>query len=314
MTFLPIAQRELRAASRRRSTFRVRWWTALWAIVYGGISLIGASFISGRKVGQILFEMLTFYAFVLCLLAGGYLTSDALSQERREGTLGLLFLTDLKGYDIVLGKLMATSLNAFYCLLALLPVTAFPLLLGGVTGSEFWRMALALLNTLFFSLAAGMFVSTFMRHSERAMLGALFVVLLFGAVLPLLAGTRMPGQLAHRIHPAWVSPFYAFHYSAGNFYPRQPRAFSSALLISNLLGWSFLAGASGLVPYISLENTSGLGFTTLFRSRFKRGSRTAPRATRTRPALHGKNPVLWLLRAGGENRWRPGLLSQGWAL
>ena len=29
-------------------------------------------------------------------------TADSLSAEKREGTLGLLFLTDLRGYDVVL--------------------------------------------------------------------------------------------------------------------------------------------------------------------------------------------------------------------
>ena len=63
--------------------------------------------------------------------------------------MGLLFLTDLKGYDVVLGKFIARSLPALYGLLALLPLIGIPLLLGGVTGSEFWRMALALVNALF---------------------------------------------------------------------------------------------------------------------------------------------------------------------
>src|SRR5215469_11630653 len=106
-----------------------------------------------------MFSVLTFYAFGLCLLAGVFFTAHSLTEEKREGTLGLLFLTDLKGYDVVLGKFAAVSLNAFYALLALMPMTALPLLLGGVTGAEFWRMALALINALFFSLAAGICVS-----------------------------------------------------------------------------------------------------------------------------------------------------------
>ena len=44
--------------------------------------------------------------------------------------MGLIFLTDLKGYDVVLGKLAATSLNGFYGLLAVFPLLAFPLLTG----------------------------------------------------------------------------------------------------------------------------------------------------------------------------------------
>ncbi|HQU46125.1 MAG TPA: hypothetical protein PK867_25150, partial [Pirellulales bacterium] len=42
------------------------------------------------------------------------LTADCISSERREGTLGLLFLTDLRGHDVVLGKLVVAGLGAFY--------------------------------------------------------------------------------------------------------------------------------------------------------------------------------------------------------
>src|SRR5438094_2612698 len=100
------------------------------------------------SLGHPLFTYLTGYAFGLCLFPGVFLTADCLSEEKREGTLGLLFLTDLKGYDVVLGKLMATSLNAFYGLLAIFPLLALPLLLGGVSLWEFCRVMLALVNTL----------------------------------------------------------------------------------------------------------------------------------------------------------------------
>src|SRR5215470_9449021 len=136
MTFLPIVHRELRVAARRRSTFRVRWWTALIAI---GMSFASLAFVQISRTrsaaGSSAFGMLTFYVFGICLLAGVFLTADLLSEEKRAGTLGLLFLTDLKGYDVVLGKFAASSLNAFYGLFALLPILALPLLAGGVTGA-----------------------------------------------------------------------------------------------------------------------------------------------------------------------------------
>ena len=151
MSFLPIAQRELRATSRRRSTRWIRCSAALLAIGASLISPALAPAIAGiANTVNPLFGVQTACAFGLSILAGMFLTSDCLSEEKREGTLGLLLLTDLKSRDVVLGKFVATSVNALYCLLALLPVTAVPLLLGGVTLAEFWRMTLALLNGMFF--------------------------------------------------------------------------------------------------------------------------------------------------------------------
>jgi len=40
MTFLPIVQRELRVASRRKSTYRLRSWTAIIAIGVSFVSLV----------------------------------------------------------------------------------------------------------------------------------------------------------------------------------------------------------------------------------------------------------------------------------
>ena len=50
-----------------------------------------------------------------CLLEGTRLAADCRGEEKREGTLGLLFLTDLQGYDVVLGKYLATSPRSFSC-------------------------------------------------------------------------------------------------------------------------------------------------------------------------------------------------------
>src|SRR5207249_5364389 len=110
-------------------------------------------------LGMALFVSMSILMNFYALLIGVLRTADCLSEEKREGTLGLLFLTDLKGYDIVLGKLAATSLNAFYGMLAIFPVMAIPLLAGGVTGTEFWRVALVSANNLLFSLAVGIFCS-----------------------------------------------------------------------------------------------------------------------------------------------------------
>ena len=184
MTFLPIVERELRAAARRKSTYRIRSWTALLAIVIGFFSLMFLWLARGRgSLGNPLFTYLTGYAFGLSLLAGVFLTADCLSEEKREGTLGLLFLTDLHGYDVVLGKLAASSLNGIYGMMAVMPMLAIPLLMGGVSPGEFGRMALVAINTLFFSLSVGICLSA-MSHSARKSMTATLVLLLLGLLLP----------------------------------------------------------------------------------------------------------------------------------
>ena len=127
MTFLPIVERELRVAARRRSTYFGRFAGALIAMAVGGWLLMVTYRQPSNQIGQALFIALSVMLFIYSIAAGARITADCLSEEKREGTLGLLFLTDLKGYDIVSGKLVANSLNTFYGLLAAFPVLAISL-------------------------------------------------------------------------------------------------------------------------------------------------------------------------------------------
>jgi ABC-type transport system involved in multi-copper enzyme maturation permease subunit len=178
MIVLPIVERELRVAARRRGTYAVRVLVALAAILIlaGTLWTVTSRGTPSAQHGRFLFRALLVVGFTYCLLAGARATADCLSEEKREGTLGLLFLTDLKGYDVVLGKLAASSLNSIYGLLAILPVQALSLQLGGVTPGELARSALLLLNTLLFSLATGLFVSALSRDERKAMFATVFVL------------------------------------------------------------------------------------------------------------------------------------------
>src|SRR5690349_20994246 len=135
MKFLPIVERELRVAARRGGTYWVRTWVATIVIIGCTAILMLNTEEPPNKVASLLFYPTTVGALLYSLLIGAWATSDSLSEEKREGTLGLLFLTDLKGFDVVIGKLVANSLNCFYGLLAIIPMAAVPLLMGGLTAT-----------------------------------------------------------------------------------------------------------------------------------------------------------------------------------
>src|SRR5437867_5209213 len=179
MTFLPIVDRELRVAARRPATHRVRVFAAMAVIGFGFVTLASApSGAPPHQVGKTIFAMETVVAFSFCLLSGVFLTADCLSVEKREGTLGLLFLTDLRGFDVVLGKLAATSVQSVYGILAIFPMLGLPLLMGGVSSGEFARVMLALLLALALSLTVGMFLSAVVRDTRQSMAGT-FGILVF---------------------------------------------------------------------------------------------------------------------------------------
>ena len=294
MTFLPIVERELRVAARLRSTFWVRIAAALVATVIGSAFLwlasasgIGAG---GVNVGQILFGVLTWLSLAAALSAGLFFTSDCLSEEKREGTLGFLFLTDLRGYDVVLGKLLVTSLRGFYALLAVFPILAITLLLGGVTGEEFWKAILALINAMFVSLSAGMFVSALSREAQKAMGGTLVLLVLLIVVGPtadwmIAEGWNRPYDPIFSLS----SPGFLFvSASRGN-----PSTFWSSLAANQAIAWTLLGTACILIPRNWQDK--GTGAVTAKGSRayaWKFGGAKFREALRRK--LIDPNPVVWL--------------------
>ena len=168
---LPVVERELRVTARQKALYVHRGLLAFVAMGIAGMLMFFMWRLPPSRMGISVFYTLSCLAFIHAATVGIWITSDCISQERREGTLGLLFLTDLGGLDIILGKLTATSLKALTGLLAIFPVLAIPLLLGSVESHELWRVMLVLGNTMLLSLAAGIFVST-LSHSPK---GALIV-------------------------------------------------------------------------------------------------------------------------------------------
>jgi ABC-type Na+ efflux pump permease subunit len=250
MTFLPIVARELRIAARRPSTYRVRSGAALVLILIGTWLFLMKQHEPRQVIAMGLFCMSTGGVVLYCLLSGVRFTADCLSEEKREGTLGLLFLTDLKGYDVVLGKLVATSLNGFYAVLAVVPVLALPLLLGGVAPDEFGRMAVVTINTLFFSLALGMCVSALSRSARKAMAGTFLLILLFTAIMPACGAWLALLGKTPQVGKAWLMPSAGFSYY-GAFdanYKLAPADFWWSVAVIHGLGWIALVLATTIAP------------------------------------------------------------------
>ena len=250
MTFLPIVARELRVAARRRGTYWSRSVTAMVAIILGLFVYLNCLQEPPAQVGQSLFYTISWLAFIYCLVTGVRSTADCLSEEKREGTLGLLFLTDLKGYDVVGGKLVATSLNAFYGLTAIFPVLAIPLLMGGITNGELWRMSLVLANTFLLSLSMGMFMSSISKSPRKAMAGTFILVLFFSIGLVLCQAWisyiyRSPG-LTHVSY--LLNPGYALTLVSDLRFKASKDDFWTSVGLIHGFCWLFLVLASLIVP------------------------------------------------------------------
>ena len=317
MTLLPIAERELRVASRRWYTFWGRLGAAAFALlVFLGLQLLAEVTRGSFRAGEVQFAILKWMAFLFACSVGIFLTSDSLSEEKREGTLGLLFLTDLRGHDVVLGKLICHSLQASYGLVAAIPILGLTMLSGGVAGVEFGHVMLIIGNTLFLSLCAGLFVSSFSRDVMKAMNGALFLLLLILVGLPFIDWC-LAGWDGARFKPilSFGSPGYLFIQTGPNLF----RQYWFCLGLQHLLAWVFLIVACLCAPRAWQEKSNRADSSAASLSqRWRFGSKRS--RLRLRQKLLERGPILWLAL---RDRWLPrfiwcvmliGLAALAWSL
>jgi ABC-type transport system involved in multi-copper enzyme maturation permease subunit len=291
----PVASREARAAARAPRTYG--WRAAITAI---GILVIPISLWIARGApsqGRAVFVGISAMAFAYCLFGGVARTADAIAEEKRENTLGLLFLTDLKVADVITGKLLASSATLFFGLLALLPLLGIPALLGGVTSRDLWQMSLCLVNTLFFSISFGFLVSTFFRQGWVTISIGMGAMLGLCVVFPLSIG-RVMGPLFMFSPTAMLGTII---YDPGS------EVFWQSLCVTHCLAWLNLLLTAHFLPKFWQERPRSAQaqawWEKIQRWRFG-GARTR---TRFRTRLLNTNPLYWL--SGREQVSSGGLMA-----
>ncbi len=315
MTLLPIVERELRVAARRRGFYRGRLAVATLALVVASaVHWMGRSE-PAPELGMALFAVLSALTLCCALLTGAVFTADALSAEHREGTLGLLFLTDLKGHDIILGKLAAGAVPALFSLLAALPVIGLTVVFGGVTGAAVWQMSLALLAGMFFSLALGITVSVWFEDARKALVVTLAVAVLMTLgpwALSALLNRGLPVGYDPDLLLCPALPFLGVlenvmrPFLGGTALPLFSHRFWLSLGSITVFSGLLLVLASFALQRSWHERTAAWG--DWGRARFRRlGSRSSTSRRLRRSRLLDANPYLWL------NLRRPGRRVVAWS-
>jgi ABC-type transport system involved in multi-copper enzyme maturation permease subunit len=237
MTLLPLIERELRARARSRVTY----WTRFAAVAVGMMvclpELLSGEFGAATgNGGKFTFNGIVVIGFLLAC-CGSLLTADVLSRERREGTLGLLLLTHLRRLDVLFGKFSSAGLTSICVLAALLPLMMLPVLAGGVTGGEAFRKGLALLNTLFLALAAGLWASAAAKEQARAV-GSAVRVLAALILVPMVLTIFKP-------LPIWlIGPISTLFVADDQSYKNSAAPYWISLALVHLIAWTHLIVAS----------------------------------------------------------------------
>lgn len=250
MTLLPIVEVTLRQASKKRWTY----WSRVVGVVIAGLFAVPLAITAASMGFRSGFAMaLSGFApwiFLSLLSSGSRSTVDCISAEKREGTLGLLFLTDLKGHDVVLGKLTAACLQTFMSWLAMLPLASMLVLAGGFTWQDVLRLMLAIGNTLFAGAAAGLLGSSLCRERKGAMNVAVAWILVIGILSPAAAGIVRAGTDLVWLSDALftIGPGTALFSAGASVGGATTSAVWIQLLVSHAVSWLAIAGACWFTP------------------------------------------------------------------
>ena len=181
----PIFMRELVTVPRRAGHYAGR------AALIGLLTILGittwqatigfsrdATLGEAAAFGLFLFQIVAFVQLLLTLFFATLSAAGAVSQEKDRRTFVLLLLTDMRDYEIVLGKMLGALLPITIQLLVTAPVLAMLLLLGGIDPEQVLQAVLVLGASAIAAGSLGGLIALWRERTFQALaLSVLFLVL-----------------------------------------------------------------------------------------------------------------------------------------
>lgn len=225
MTINPVIARELRTRFRGRFAM---WGLSLWlAIICGfgylayiaGVALGRDSGLVGGSsfAGAIVFELLLLLLMTGVLAVVPAVAGLSIAIERDRATLPLVQVTQLGPWGLVLGKLASSIAWVVLLLVAIAPVVAVPVVMGGVAFRDLAKVLLYFLVTV---VAIGS-ISVWVSARAKSLRGAIFGSYLWVFVLVVMTLVGLLGEFfvfphsrADRVGPegrefvsVWLNPY-----------------------------------------------------------------------------------------------------------
>jgi len=155
------------------------------------------------RFGLLLFQMSGYLELTLLIFFAALSAASTVSQEKDRRTFILLLLTDMRDYEIVLGKMLGSLLPILIFFLVTVPFYALCLLLGGVEPFQVVQVCLVMLSTALAAGSVGALVALWRDKTFQALslsVLALVFYLFFAQGLGLLFGSSVT---------SWLDPFSA---------------------------------------------------------------------------------------------------------
>lgn len=222
---LPLVFKELVEQSARRRTYVIRivyvslFFLACMSVIlpeYYVASRTAPTSILG--IGRNVFLYIVVWQFIGIYLFLPALACGALTVEKERNTLGLLFLTRLGPWTIVLEKLFSRLVPMFYLMLCSLPLLAFSISLGGVNTRDLfiavWYLSLTAFQVCSISIAC----SAFFRTTTAALMTCYFCLFMVTFGVPISDWLLFDNHFQDRINE-YLQYWYGPQVAGGPFMP-----------------------------------------------------------------------------------------------
>lgn len=178
-------------------------WQA--AIGWNRTALLGET----ARFGLLLFQIFTFVLLTLLLFFAAISAASTVAQEKDRRTFILLLITDMRDYEIVLGKLLGSLLPIGLLLLGSLPVLSLLLFLGGIDPEQVLQAMLILAATAFGSGSLGGLVALWRDKTFQSLALSVLFLVLYLCLVRALAFVPGLGSEVVQTAQSWLDPFLA---------------------------------------------------------------------------------------------------------
>ena len=210
----PVFRMEMRSCARRPRHFASRVLFALAVLTAAAItrySYVAAGGFSGgplapadlADLGQAIFAAYAVTQFVLAVLVAPLYSGGAIAGDRERKVLEMVFGTPLNNLELIAGKFLVRVFQLCSLLLAGVPVVAFCLLLGGVSGEQLLATVVLTLTMVLFVCSFGLLISIGARRTYMAVTLTYLLLLLAWMGPPVIAAIILadPTHLLHDVAP-----------------------------------------------------------------------------------------------------------------
>jgi ABC-type transport system involved in multi-copper enzyme maturation permease subunit len=188
MTFIALLTKELRLRMRRERTI---WLMIIYVLLLGLTGWLIVNNLNNNAstdigiAGRLLYAQLSLLQLFLVIFITPAFTATTINGEKRRQTFDLLLCSQISGFSIAAGKLVAGLTNTLLLIAASIPLFSLLLFFGGVEPARLLIVLLIYIVTALQVGTLGLFCSILFRHPAVS-IAITYILTLFWLTMPYL--------------------------------------------------------------------------------------------------------------------------------